>query len=379
MKRLLLLLYVIMFIPFTTACWDSREVDKFAIVTGMAVDKTEQGKYLVTFEVADFIQSSEGQTIKSILIESEGESIFEAARNALNINAPRLYFGHTTVAIFSKAVAREGMLKVLDFFLRDAEPRLSIDLFISEEETAGEILRTKPLTSEFVAVEITDIMDEQKNLSKALAVPAYKFINAMTGEGISGIMTSLRITENNGEKNVKTSGTAVFKNDRLIGFINEEDTFALSFILDEVKGGVLVVDVGNEEKMSLDIVNNITDVKPASENGELSVKVKLKLKVALIEHNSARNFNNKEGREALVKMAREQLKNRIEGIVKKIQNDFGADIFGFGDLFYRDLPKVWKEVRKEWDDIFKNLKVTVEPEIKLTHTGLLLEPIEIGD
>lgn len=246
MKRLLLLLYVIMFIPFTTACWDSREVDKFAIVTGMAVDKTEQGKYLVTFEVADFIQSSEGQTIKSILIESEGESIFEAARNALNINAPRLYFGHTTVAIFSKAVAREGMLKVLDFFLRDAEPRLSIDLFISEEETAGEILRTKPLTSEFVAVEITDIMDEQKNLSKALAVPAYKFINAMTGEGISGIMTSLRITENNGEKNVKTSGTAVFKNDRLIGFINEEDTFALSFILDEVKGGVLVVDVGNE-------------------------------------------------------------------------------------------------------------------------------------
>lgn len=379
MKRLLLLLYMIIFIPLATSCWDSREVDKLSIVTGMAIDKTEQGKYLVTFEVADFIQSSEGQTIKSILIESEGESIFEAARNALNINAPRLYFGHTTVAIFSKAVAREGMLKVLDFFLRDAEPRLSIDLFISEEETAGEILRTKPLTSEFVAVEITDIMDEQKNLSKALAVPAYKFVNALSGNGVSGMMTSLCATENNGEKTVKSCGMAVFKKDRLIGFIDEEDTFALCFVLDEVKGGVLVVDAGKREKMALEIMNSTTDIKPSYENGEPSVKVKVNMKAALIDHSSERNFNDKKGREVLVKMSEEQLKNKIEGIIRKVQEDFGSDIFGFGDSFYRDLPKVWKEIEKEWDDIFKNLKVTVEPEIKLTHTGLLLEPIEIGD
>lgn len=379
MKRLLLLLYMIIFIPLATSCWDSREVDKLAIVTGMAIDKTEQGNYLLTFEVVDFMHSTEGQTLKSELIESEGKTIFEAVRNTLSKNAPKLYFGHTTTVVFSKSVAQEGVLELLDFFVRDPEPRLSIDLFVSMEETAGEIFRLKPLTSEFNATEITDIMEDQKNLSKALAVPAYKFVNALSGNGVSGMMTSLCATENNGEKTVKSCGMAVFKKDRLIGFIDEEDTFALCFVLDEVKGGVLVVDAGKREKMALEIMNSTTDIKPSYENGEPSVKVKVNMKAALIDHSSERNFNDKKGREVLVKMSEEQLKNKIEGIIRKVQEDFGSDIFGFGDSFYRDLPKVWKEIEKEWDDIFKDLKVTVETKVKLTYTGLLLEPIRMGD
>lgn len=382
MKKLFLSLYIIISIPFLTACWNYREVDKLTIVTGMSVDKTENGNYLLTFEVVDFTHSPEGQMSKPALIESEGESVFSAIRNTLDRNAPKLYFGHTTVVIFSKTIAQEGISKVLDFFLRDAEPRLSVDLFVSEEETAGEILKVKPLTSEFVSIEIIDIINAQKNLSKALSVPAYQFMNAMAGEGVSGFMTSLCTTVNDGEKVLKTCGTAVFKKDILQGFINEDETFALSFILDEVKGGALVVDVSqgkDEEKITLEIMDNVTDIEPVYENGEMSVKISIKLMAALIEHNSPNNYNDEKGRRALVKMAEEQLKSKIEGIISKVQEEFGTDIFGFGNSFYRDLPKAWKEKKNEWDDIFRNLKVTVEAKLKLKHTGLLSEPVRIGD
>jgi len=40
---------------------------------------------------------------------------------------------------------------------------------------------------------------------------------------------------------------------------------------------------------------------------------------------------------------------------------------------------VWKEKGKDWDNIFRNLKVSVETEIELKHTSLLTEPVKIGD
>ncbi len=382
MKKLYLLLYIIIFLSLTTACWNYREVDKMTIVTGFAIDKADQGNYLLTFEVVDLHEGGKEGKIKSELIESEGETLMSAIRNTIKKNFPKLYFGHTTIVIFSREVANEGVLKVLDFLFRDAEPRLNINLFVSEDETAGEILRAKALTSELLSVEVTNILDEQKSLSKALPVPAYKFVNALVEDGISAVMTSICTVENNEEKVVKLCGTAIFKEDKLQGFINDEETYALSFILDEVKGGVIVANVGSEtdeEKISLEILGSSTKVKPLYENNKLSIIVNIDTKVSLIEHNSKKNFNDEEGRKELKKIAEEQLKNKIESTIEKMQKEFGVDIFGFGNRFYKELPKVWKEREKEWDIIFKNLEVTVQTNIEIKHTGLLLEPIKIGD
>jgi len=49
MKKLILLLYSVIFIPLTAGCWNYKEVDKMTIVTGFAVDKTARGNYLLTF------------------------------------------------------------------------------------------------------------------------------------------------------------------------------------------------------------------------------------------------------------------------------------------------------------------------------------------
>lgn len=382
MKKLYLLLYIIIFLSLTTACWNYREVDKMTIVTGFAIDKADQGNYLLTFEVVDLHEGGKEGKIKSELIESEGETLMSAIRNTIKKNFPKLYFGHTTIVIFSREVANEGVLKVLDFLFRDAEPRLNINLFVSEDETAGEILRAKALTSELLSVEVTNILDEQKSLSKALPVPAYKFVNALVEDGISAVMTSICTVENNEEKVVKLCGTAIFKEDKLQGFIDDEETYALSFILDEVKGGVIVANVGSEtdeEKIALEILESSSKVKPVYDGNKFSIMVSIDTKVALIEHNSKKNFNDEEGRKELKKIAEEQLKNKIESTIEKMQKEFGVDIFGFGNRFYKELPKVWKEREKEWDIIFKNLEVTVQTNIEIKHTGLLLEPIKIGD
>jgi spore germination protein KC len=66
-------------------------------------------------------------------------------------------------------------------------------------------------------------------------------------------------------------------------------------------------------------------------------------------------------------------------MISKIQTDFGSDIFGFGNCFYKKLPTVWKEKRNEWDKLFRDLEVTVETNVEIKHIGLLSKPIQIGD
>ena len=81
---------------------------------------------------------------------------------------------------------------------------------------------------------------------------------------------------------------------------------------------------------------------------------------------------------ALSKTAGEQLKENILELIKKAQNS-GADIFGFGLLIKRNIPKLWKEMGKDWDKHFKEVEAEIIPEIEIVHTGLLKKPLKIGD
>ena len=382
LKKLLTLLYVFLFIMLCTACWDYREVDRLTIVAGIAIDKAYDDDLLLTFEVADLLGAKSDKPIKSVLIESRGETFMSAIRNTLSKDNPRLYFGHTMVAILSRDIAEEGAMKVIDFLLRDDEPRLNINLFVSEEKTAGELFKYKPSLTELFSVELTNILDEQKNLAKAIPVPAYKFVSAVTAEGISAVLPSLCIIENAGGKTVKVGGTAIFKEDRLQGFISGEDTFALSFILDEVKGGVIVAkkdsDTG-EKKVSLEIIESKTDIKPVYSNDKISIEINIDVKTFLNENMAGIDLKGEDKRAELKKCAEKQMNERIEKLIKKVQEGYGADIFGFGNSVYKNIPEVWKEKKDEWDKIFRELEVTVKTNIEIKHLGLLSDPIKIGD
>lgn len=381
MRKLIILLYVCIIILTLTACWNYREVDRLTIVAGFAIDKTDNGNYLLTFEVVDMHEAGKEGKVRSVLIETEGETLLDAARNTISKNFPKLYFGHATIAILSKEVARESLLGVIDFICRDAELRLDIHLFVSEGETAGEILKAKALTTELLSFEINNILDEVKSLSKAIPMRSYEFVKLLGGKGVSGMMTSLCTVENNNEKVIKLCGTAIFNRDKLQGFINGDETKTLSFIIDEVKGGVIVAKVGPkaiEDRISLEISESKTKIKPVYKDNKLSIEVNINTSVFIDEHASKENYNDEEGLEKLKKIAEKQLKDEIESLIKKVQTEFGSDIFGFGYFVYKNIPKVWKQQEDKWDEVFKNLEVKVEPKIEILHTSLLSKPVKIG-
>lgn len=152
-----LLILSILFMTFMNGCWNYREIETLALVAGAAMDKGTNNNYHLTLEVLNESGSvgggggNGGQGVTSTLIESDGKTIFDAVRNAVRISDKKLYWGSCKVMIISQELAREGIAPLLDFLIRDSEPRLTIDLFVSKEATAKDIIKQKspvnPITS----------------------------------------------------------------------------------------------------------------------------------------------------------------------------------------------------------------------------------------
>ena len=71
---------LISFALLLTGCWDQRELSTITIVTGMAIDKGEKGKFKLTIEginSTELYSQTAGGNSPSVVFSLEGETIAE--------------------------------------------------------------------------------------------------------------------------------------------------------------------------------------------------------------------------------------------------------------------------------------------------------------
>lgn len=383
-KNLVFLIVISVAIIFLlSGCWNYWEIDRLAIVSGLAVDKSEKDdKFFLTAEIVDVRETMGKTTVTSKRVDSEGETIFDAMRNMIKISGEKLFWSHAKTIVISQEVAREDIMPIIDWVARDKEPRLDIDLLISKEKTAKELLSQQSITTDIRAIEMDFMLVGNESLSKAPKTEAYEFINALTSEGISPTLPAIGITLNDNKRTSELSGTAVFKGNKLVGFINGEETKYFLFIRDKIKGGLLVLDIPNgktKNNITLEIFKNKTKIKPIYSDGELSIDVNIKTEVSIGEENSTISYIDEKSRAKLITHAEKSLETRIENLIRKIQVDFCSDIFGFGAVVKGEMPSLWKGIKGDWDKIFKDLEVKVNAEINIRNSVMISEPIKVGD
>jgi spore germination protein KC len=367
---------------FITGCWDYRELDEMAIVAGVAIDK-EGDKYLLTVEISNVPSGKEAKP-ESKIVSEKGDTIFDAIRNIIKTSGKELYWGHSDIIILSQEIAREGIIQAIDLFSRDPEARMSTNLLISKEKTAAEILEQQSTTSAIHAKDISRMLASQYRLSKAPVIEVHQFVNTLTGGGKSAVLPAIGVSVNQGKSNWELSGTAVFKKDKLIGFLDGEDTKYFLFVINKVKAGSLIQKESTEGpkvNVTLEILPETTKtkIKPVYSDGKLSMELDVSITVAIAEIGGSENYISEPGLSKLKKDAEKSLENNIKRVVKKVQNDYDSDIFGFGSIIKDDMPDVWREIENDWEEIYKDLDISVNSDIEIINSALLLKPIKIGD
>ncbi|WP_069648855.1 Ger(x)C family spore germination protein [Caloranaerobacter ferrireducens] len=380
-KIILIILLFINTLNFTS-CWNYREINEVAIVGGMALDKNkENGRYIMTVEIM-LPEASDGLNMKPEVYTMEGDTLFDAVRNFIAETGVKLYWSHLRVVILSQDVAKEGIVPVLDLFIRDAELRTDVWLLVSKDKTAKVILEEGTAKiHDTVSFHLHDMLKTEASISKYKGVQFWDFVKTLSEEGSSPFLPTTELVNKKKEKIPKIYGTAVFKKEKMVGWLDGIETRSLLFIRNQIKGGVIsiknVTDFNTD--VTLEIFKSKTKLKPELRDGKLVMNIDVVTDVGIAEIDSTQDLISDKGREKVKKDAEMLIRKQIEKVIKKVQKEYKSDIFGFSNAICRTMPKVWKKIKKDWEEVFIELDIKVNTKINIKESALTLKPIKVGE
>lgn len=381
LRRILAVLVSVLLLGSISGCWNYAEVDDMSIVAGVAIDKNKaDGKLLLTVEMVDTNGGLDKTQAGFKMISLSGDTMFEIVRNIISMTGKKLFWSHAKAIVFSEEIAREGLIKAIDWYSRDTETRSDVFIFVSKEKTAREILDLNSTTEAIMSFELAQMMRDEKHTSSAPTVEIWDFIDKLETSGNNSVAPMISIHEKNGQKNERVEGTAIFVRDRMVGKLNGDETKNMLFVKNSIKGGVLdVEDKNGVPSYSLEIISNHTKLKPIMIDGKLQMQIHTVTKTGLDEVMTPEGFFKDESIQDIEKRASERLQADILSLIHKVQQEYDADIFAFGENVHENQPKVWAKVKDHWPEVFADLEVKVSSKVTIQSTAKTSRAIRLGD
>ncbi|MFZ5753253.1 MAG: Ger(x)C family spore germination protein [Bacillota bacterium] len=382
LSKILVLLLIILIIG---GCWNRRELNTLAIVSGLALDKAEEpGKIRITAQIikpgemkvpqAGGGSGGGGDGQKPYWnVSATGDTIFDTIRAITHQSSRKLFFPHNEIVIFSQDVAKEGVQEYLDFLDRDPEPRRLIWILVTKG-TASEILETKAELEKVPAISISHLIEARAATSEASAVKMHEFLTRLMSKTTAPVASLIEVSGQGKEKTAILTGTAVFKRDKLVGYLDKTETRGLLWVINEIKSGIIVVECpGGKGKASLEIIRARSKIIPEIKDNKIHITVKVDEEGNLGSQMCSEDLTSLSAWMNLERKQAAAIRSEVKAALKKAQ-ELNTDIFGFGEAVHRKYPKLWKDIEDHWDDFFPDIEVTVIVNAKLRKSGITTKP-----
>lgn len=370
---------------FATGCWSRREMNDLAIVTGVAIDKIDN-KYRVSVQVVDPTEAAgkKGTSGRApvTLYDASGDTVFEVIRRMATVTPRKLYFSHLRIFVISEELAREGIGKVLDVFSRDQEARTDFYIVVSRGRTAKEImsimtpLEKNPSIKMFTSLEVSE-----KAWAPTVAIQLDELITDIVSEGKEPVLTGIHIKGNSvmGKRqenlevidapaNLQYGGIAVFKKDRLIGWLTEEESIGFTNLTDRLDSTIIEIACGKNEKMGIEVIRSKAKIKGKVKGGKPEIEVTIHSEANIADVECKVDLTKSKTLYDLEKETEQRMKQSAELAVRKAKK-LNSDIFGFGEAIHRADPHYWQHAKKDWYKQFPSLPVQIKVDVKIRQMG----------
>nr|WP_312886462.1 Ger(x)C family spore germination protein [Paenibacillus foliorum] len=391
-KRLLLIPLAASLLLCLTGCWSSNEIEELSVFVGVALDKgkelkvekdlNKQGhgsaeKNLITSTVqivnpqaAAPVSGHEGtaKQEKYTNLSEKGDSAFEMIRE-LSLRTDRPLIGHhLKVVVIGEELARaQSLEKLLDFFIRDNDIRPSCIALISTG-LARDTLESKG-AAEIPSFRLFGMIDNQYRTTRILPPMSFARLQGKMQSGSSFLVQNVTSTD----KEVKFAGAAIIqgKTKKLLGFLNEEELEGITWITGKGKGGLVKsYDEKTGQLITYEILGMTSRITPHIEGNDISFHVNIESDGRLMESSlDSGNPFKEEFLKKAEKISEAQVKQLMNHVLKKMQGEYQVDVAGFGNRLRIDHPKVWKQVKDNWDQTFSEAPVTIDVKLSIKEFG----------
>ncbi|MCS7461561.1 Ger(x)C family spore germination protein [Paenibacillus doosanensis] len=364
-----------------TGCWDRLEIEERIFVLAVSVDKGKtrhQGlsDYDLTVQLAE-PKALSGKTPSNHVepvwnVSVTGPSLFDCMRTLATRVARVPFYEHLQVVIISEELAKEGVERPMDLFLRDHELRRKTSLIITQGK-AKDVLEVHHKLLPVTGLYLSRLTKE--SIRKTAKMPRHSTIGTFSSNyraNRNSVLTRVEPRKNQ----VKMAGGAVLNKDKFAGWLEDADVRGYRWVVGSVQAGNYVV-VNNEENgkqehpinhTTYEVKNMRSIIKPGLRNGKPCFTVQIRSEGHIGEDGLTSSPTNEEVKnvEHLLNL---QIKKDIERIVRKMQKQFGLDIFGFGEQMRRHEHAYWKKHEKEWDEVFKTAEVDIRVDTSVRRIG----------
>lgn len=372
MKKLVLIIMIVL-LMLTTGCWGMIEINQrlFPYSIGVDLNDEEGEKYIITISYPNINAIGKNATQKDRIhiVSTISSSVFEGS-NQLSTRLPyQFYFKHLRVLVLGQELAKDGkaIREVLDGMNRDFIINKKVRLLVAEEK-ARDLLLFIPNAKRQEVIEgtLNSMLKEGKDTARFTSQTLTQFIRDTDVGGV-GLMPRASVNE----EDIKIFGGAIFKNYKHIGDIDEIQNRAISLMTGKLKRDLIDAPY-KDVTISYSITGAEMKRKLIRKDGNLKIKIDIETEGSLQEYilldkpikNDIKVLNEME--EAIEKV----LKKEIDETLKIIQEEYKADVIDIGEYLYKFHPKVWKEVEKDWNEIFSEMDIEVVVDAKIRRKGL---------
>jgi spore germination protein len=388
------LIFALLSLIMTTGCWDRTEIEDIGIVLGIGIDKPKTitakkraekevkeekekiGKhprfslvhhYIVPKAVAGKQGVGKQKPYENIITEEE--SIFEVIRELSTHTSRSPSYQHLKIIVISEEIVRTIDLRnIIDFFLRNPETRRTIKVLIAKGKTREVFEIPDPMATNPALKLFEMTRNTKKTLRMAPELNLGDMSEKLTGETSFVIQ---RVVPS--EKETKIAGAAVIKGKtrKMIGWLGEEEIEGLNWLSGKGEAGIIK---GTDKETGKVIIYEVykmkSSIQPKVQGNNISFTVTIETEGALREDWLIPGDAFKE---SLIKRAEKatetEIKTLAQKALKKTQKDFKVDVAGFGKQLSIHYPKVWKEVKKDWDRHFSTIPVEIKVNVHIREFG----------
>lgn len=372
MKRFLILLLVIS-LMFTSGCWDNREIEQRLFVTAIAVDINEDvdegsvNRLIVTYKYPNIntIGKNAGNGPANFIMSTPSSSIFQASTEFMGEAPFHFYFKHLKVMIFSEELLKNERLvrHILDELNRDTKInkrtrivategkardvlQLTVNQEYRTEGTIYQILRDNKYTSRYTVKSLTDLI---------------------TDFDVTGATLVPRIKVEDGKFIV--SGGCILKNYKFLACIDQNMNRVIN-ILNGTIGMENIETVYKGNVLSYAVTRGSSKKEISFDDG-ITVKYDIKLEGYLQGYNIAQK--NLVYDDAVLKDMEKNIEDELKKKItetKEFLDKIGAPVLGIGEHISKFHPKMWEQIRSNWDDIMPDVKFDINLDVNIRRTGL---------
>lgn len=369
------LIMIILLVLLTSGCYDRREISSLGIVNSFIADYQKPNINLIAEVVNIKTQATIGQGSNSlpyIYVKGSGKSFLPAVNDIKRVLGSYPYAANLKSAFITEAYAKEkGLVLLLEDLLRSFDTRQAEYLFVIKGDS--EFYKSASSLNDYIGDHVERSSSEKTGFSSTIFKKVLEVIKDYNKDNQTVVVGTIiqekiaseeetNINVDDDQKNnrqVKLEGSAIFKKDKFIGFLDGPDTELYNLLTGNIKNGALIPII-NETTLFISKVEPSTKIKFKKQ--KLTIDINLKTEINVQTDTGKKNFSDPKTIMKIEKKFNKKYEDEIKAFLIRNQHQFGIDYFGFGEQLHISNPRIWRKIKKDWDKYYSEAIVNVHVE-----------------